>query len=63
MDDFWKLAEEAYDGITDKGYLKVPYTKGKDLIEDLTPKEAIQKLKELYENGELSSKKPVYCNK
>lgn len=24
LDDFWKLAEEAYDGINDKGYLKIP---------------------------------------
>ena len=60
LDDFWKLAEEAYEGIDKKGYLKIPYTKDK-LYKDLTPKEAIKKLKELYENGELSAKKPVYC--
>lgn len=54
VDDFWRLAEEAYDGIDKKGYLKIPYTKDKNLIENLTPKEAIQKLKEMYENGEVN---------
>ncbi len=63
VDDFWRLAEEAYDGIDQKGYLKIPYTKDKNLIKNLTPKEAIQKLKEMYENGEFSDNKPVPCNR
>ena len=56
IDDFWKLAEEAYAGIDDLGYLKIPGTSKADIAEEfmnLTPKEGVQKLKELYKSGKL----------
>ena len=56
VDDFWKMAEQAYDGINDQGYLKIPGTNRK-LFENLTPKEALEKIKELQEKGEF----PITC--
>ena len=50
------MAEQAYDGIEVKGYLKLPKTKNTPVFENLTPKEAIAKIKELYEKGELPIK-------
>ena len=59
-DELWKMAEQAYDGIDTKGYLKIPKT-NEVLYKDLTPKEGINKIRELYKNGELSSKKNISC--
>ena len=58
IDEFWKLAEEAYDGFEQKGYLKFPHTKNSDIYENLTPKEALKKIKELYKEGKLSKNCP-----
>ncbi len=55
LDDFWKVAEQAYDGFDVEGYLKIPYTDDK-LFENLTPKQALEKIKELQEKGELPIK-------
>ena len=46
VDDFWEKAGIAYEGIDVDGYLKTPYTK-KPQYEHLTPKQALEKLKEL----------------
>ena len=61
LDDFWKMAEKAYDGIDTKGYLKIPKT-DEILFKDLTPKEGIKKIKELYEKGEFSIERTIPCN-
>ncbi len=55
LDDFWKMAEQANDGIDVKGYLKIPGTDDR-LFKNLTPKEALEKIKELYEKEELPIK-------
>ena len=56
LEEFWKLAEEAYDGIDTKGYLKLPKTQNTKIYRNLTPKEALLKIKELYENGDLPTR-------
>lgn len=38
-----------------KGYLKISYTKEKQ-FKDLTPSEALEKLKELHSNGKIPCK-------
>ena len=55
-EDFWKMAKKAYEGLDDVGYLKIPGTDDR-LFESLTPKEALNKIEELYEKGEL----PTIC--
>ena len=56
LEEFWKLAEEAYDGIDTKGYLKLPKTQNSKVYRNLTPKEALLKVKELYENGDIPTR-------
>ncbi len=54
-DEFFEKAAKAYKDIDVKGYLKIPYTKEK-LFKDLTPAEALEKLKELHSNGKIPCK-------
>ncbi|CAM3766074.1 RHS repeat-associated core domain-containing protein [Flavobacterium branchiophilum] len=54
-DDFFDKGAKAYDGINTKGYLKIPGT-NKPLFENLTPKEALAKLKELFETNKIPCK-------
>lgn len=49
------MADQAYDSINDQGYLKIPGTK-KKIFEDVTPKEALEKIKEWQEKEELPIK-------
>lgn len=56
LDDFWRIADQAYDGINVDGYLKIPKTNDK-LFEHLTPKQALEKIKELQKKGEI----PTTC--
>lgn len=49
------MTEKAYDDFDVKGYLKIPKTDQR-LFEDLTPKEAFEKIKEMQEKGELPTK-------
>ncbi|MBQ3513248.1 MAG: RHS repeat-associated core domain-containing protein [Lachnospiraceae bacterium] len=58
LDDFWEMAEKAYAGLDDLGYLKIPGTSEK-LYKKVTPREALAIIKELYESGEL----PTVCGK
>ena len=58
LDDFWEMAEKAYAGLDDLGYLKIPGTKER-LYENVTPNEALAVIKELYDNREL----PTVCGK
>ncbi|MBQ3544924.1 MAG: hypothetical protein IJA34_08070 [Lachnospiraceae bacterium] len=58
LEEFWELAEKAYDGFEQKGYLKIPHTKNSDIYDNLTPKEALKKIKELYENEKLPKRCP-----
>ena len=59
IDDFWKMAMKAYEGLDGpkyKGYLKIPGTSSADVAEEfmnLTPKEGLQKIKELLDSGKL----------
>ena len=39
--DFFDKAKKAYEGIEDKGFLKIPYTDD-ILVDDVTPKEALE---------------------
>lgn len=61
LDDFWDKAAKAYKDLSTykdfntKGYLKIPGTKDM-LFEDLTPAEALDKIKELQEKGQLPCK-------
>lgn len=57
VDDFFKKADKAYDGIPDKGVLKIPKSKT-NIAEDVTPKEALAKIKEMLKEG----KTPPSCN-
>ncbi|QXO16516.1 RHS repeat domain-containing protein [Vibrio ostreae] len=43
--DFFQRAKSAYDGIDEKGFLKVPYT-DEILADDVTPKEALEILEQ-----------------
>ncbi|MCS5503788.1 hypothetical protein NY607_22010 [Lysinibacillus sp. A4] len=54
-DEFFEKAAKAYKDIDVKGFLKIPYTKEK-LFKDLTPAEALEKLKELHSNGKIPCK-------
>lgn len=51
-DEAFEKMKEAYKGFTEKGFLKIPGKKEK-LFTNLTPGEAIDKIKELYEQGKL----------
>ena len=54
-DEFFEKAAKAYQDIDVKGYLKIPYTDNK-LFENLTPAEALDKIKELHSNGKIPCK-------
>lgn len=54
IDEFWKMADKAYAELDDLGYLKIPGT-NKKLYEDVTPKQALAIIKELYESDNLPS--------
>ena len=58
IDEFWEMAEKAYAGLEDLGFLKIPGTKEK-LYKNVTPKEALAIIKELYD----SEKLPMVCGK
>ena len=58
VDEFWKKAMKAYENIDDLGRMKIPGT-SKWLYEDVTPKEALQIIKDLLDKDQL----PVPCNK
>ena len=58
LDKFWEMAEKAYAGLDDLGYLIISGTKEK-LYENVTPNEALAVIKELYDNREL----PTVCGK
>ncbi|MEK5039319.1 DUF6531 domain-containing protein [Sporosarcina sp. FSL K6-3457] len=49
-DEFFEKAAKAYKDIEVKGYLKIPYTND-PLFENLTPSEALDKLKKLHKQG------------
>ena len=49
------MTEKAYDDFDVEGYLKIPYKKDPS-FENLTPKQAFDKIKELQEKGELPTK-------
>ena len=59
LDDFWNKAMKAYEGLDGpkyKGYLKIPGTSDAKVAEEfmnLTPKEGLQKIKELLDSGKL----------
>ncbi len=56
LDEFWEMAEKAYAGLDDLGYLKIPGTSSANVAEEfmnLTPKEGLQKIRELLESGKL----------
>ncbi len=52
MAEAFDKMKKAYAGFDEKGFLKVPGTNEK-LFKNLTPGEAIDKIKELYESGKL----------
>lgn len=54
-DEFFDKAAKAYKDIDVKGYLKIPYTDDR-LFENLTPAEALDKIKELHSNGKIPCK-------
>jgi RHS repeat-associated protein len=51
-DEFFEKAIKAYDGIETKGFLKIPYTDER-LFKNLNPKEALEKLKDLFNQGKI----------
>ncbi|MGE7911740.1 RHS repeat domain-containing protein, partial [Lysinibacillus xylanilyticus] len=55
VDEFFEKAAKAYQDIDVKGYLKIPYTDIR-LFENLTPAEALDKIKELHSNGKIPCK-------
>lgn len=55
IDDFFEAAGKAYQGINVKGYIKIPFTDEK-LFRNVTPSEALEKLKELLDQGKLPCK-------
>ena len=60
VDDFWKQAGKAYESIDTKGYLKIPKTNDV-LYKNLTPAEALEKIKELEDNKGFSKKVSKKC--
>ncbi|MET4561964.1 RHS repeat-associated protein [Lysinibacillus parviboronicapiens] len=54
-DEFFEKAAKAYKDLDVKGYLKIPYTDER-LFENLTPAEALEKIKELHSNGKIPCK-------
>lgn len=61
IDDFWKMAHRAYEGIEAKGYLKIPRAKDSQVFENLTPQEAIHKIKDLYDKEKIQTIHAVHC--
>ena len=56
LEDFWELGDKAYESIDVKGYLKVPFSKNSKIYNDLTPQEALRKIRELQEAQKASEK-------
>ncbi len=54
-DDFFERASKAYDGHATKGFLKIPGTKN-ILLENVTPAEALKKIKEMHKKGNIPCK-------
>ncbi|WP_459926611.1 RHS repeat-associated core domain-containing protein [Flavobacterium covae] len=55
VDDFFDKGAKAYKDIDTKGFLKIPGTKEK-LFKNLTPGEALDKIKELFDSGSIPCK-------
>ncbi|MCJ1810552.1 RHS repeat-associated core domain-containing protein, partial [Flavobacterium covae] len=55
VDDFFDKGAKAYKDIDVKGYMKIPGTDD-ILFENMTPREALDKLKELYKNKKIPCK-------
>ena len=55
VDGFFEKGAKAYEKIDVKGYLKIPYTDER-LFKNLTPAEALEKLKELHSEGKIPCK-------
>lgn len=54
-DDFFTRGSQAYDGFDQQGYLKIPGTDDV-LFSNLTPQEALDKIRELHEQGQIPCK-------
>lgn len=63
LEDFWELGDKAYESIDVKRYLKVPFSKNSKIYNDLTPQEALRKIRELQEAQKASVKVNYYTRR
>lgn len=58
VDDFFRMAKEAYKDFNNKGFMKIPYTRDK-LFDNMTPLQALEKLEELYKSNNIPKPKCI----